>query len=567
MSVQSTNLKSNSWQIFFLRWFGLLVLGPIWFLSTLLGWNFILGLPLRNWIPEYAVLFNKLTYEVGSVGVVVLIGLSFIVVGWLTRAIMVKIRQKRSDLIATKIMHLLRTNPEARYSDFFLYLRAFETTGRLNIPLFLRLQKLGKIWGQILTNDVESYVSSIVVRIAPLIALGQPGEMNGAGRILTENKSWMKDIQLLLDRCRAILMVPSHRPGTLWEIEVIKRKELLRKCVFIMPPRSHKKNFDMRERWVAARESMDQLGLEAPEYQDSGMLFVLAPEGKVTEIEPFLLEFKQQVRKSFKRLLDDRPPKGGLNAAVARADRRRRRASWLGWLGVAYYWSAFILAAISFLLPGIPLENPNESWGLTFDRIFASFEISQNELMETVMLGSSERYRLWKDSIAVENLDEEKSQLMLRGLFRLKGEDLRDFYAAFSEMLDRLDTKTCAEITMGNIRSEDLNSAYTYMPPMRISQFIRLRAEACLAELEGRPVPAIDEKIIEQASERYFAELTRSELELWQRINLNDSTLSEEDYCWFCRTLFGGVRRLDAEHACAWARFITFRLFAESQAQ
>jgi hypothetical protein len=559
--------KAEGWLIFSTRWLTWLVLGPIWFFSSLLGWGLIVGLFTRNWFPENAILFNKLAYEVGGVGVLVLIGVGLISAAWLTRGAMLKIRQRRNDSIAAAIMQSLRTDPGTPRGDFFLYLRAFETTGRLNIPLYLHLQQFGASAGRLLTNDVESYVSSAIRRVAPLIALGRPGEADGAGRILSKDERWMADVLLLLKRCKAILVMPSHRPGTLWEIEAIKREGLLSKCVFMMPPRSKKGGLDTHERWESARRGMAELGLEAPEYEDSGMLFVLAPNGKVAEVEPILLGSKRQIRKSLRRLLDDKPPEGGLFAAITRADRRRRRAAWFGWLEVARFWSPYVLAATSVFLPSAPVTPTNESWGLTFDRSSALKTISDYQLEETITLARSEKYRSWTDSLPAETLEDAKAQLLVRGLFRLKDDDLRDFYGALGEMLDRLDTKTCAAFTAGTMDAGALSNAFTYMPPARISQFLRTRTDALLAELEDRPVPAIDERAIQEASELFVAALTPPELERWQRLNQVQGTLSEEDSCWFIRTLYGGVKRLDAAHAGAWARWLAALPLVEEQAQ
>lgn len=561
------NTKADAWFVFSAPWLTRLVLGPIWFCSLLLGWGVIVGIFTRNWFPENAILFNKLALEVGGVGVLVLIGVGLISAAWLIRGAMLKIRQRQNDSIAAGIMQSLRTDPGTPHGDFFLYLRAFETTGRLNIPLYLRLQQFGASAGRLLTNDVESYVSRAIRRVAPLIALGRPGEADGAGRILSKDERWMTDILLLLKRCKAILMVPSHRPGTLWEIEAIKREGLLSKCVFMMPPRSKKGGLDTHERWESARRGMAELGLEAPEYQDTGILFVLAPNGKVAEVEPILLGSKRQVRKSLRRLLDDKPPEGGLFAAVARADRRRRRAALFGWLEVARFWSPYVLAATSVFLPSAPVAHTNESWGLTFDRSSALRSISDYQLAETITLARSEKYRSWADSLPAEKLEGARAQLTVRGLFRLKDDDLRDFYAAVGEMLDRLDTKTCAAFATGAMDAGALNNALTYMPPARISKFLRTTTDAFLAELEERPVPAINERAIEGASELFVAALTPPELDRWQRLNQVQGTLSDEDSCWLIHTLYGGVKRLDAAHGGAWARGIAAVPLVEEQAR
>jgi len=56
------------------RWLVWLVLGPFWFLSTGLGFTVVaIWLTTRS-VPERAIFFNKLAYEVGGVGVALTAG-------------------------------------------------------------------------------------------------------------------------------------------------------------------------------------------------------------------------------------------------------------------------------------------------------------------------------------------------------------------------------------------------------------------------------------------------------------------------------------------------------------
>jgi len=72
---------------------------------------------------------------------------------------------------------------------------------------------------------------------APLIGLGLPGEQVGAGRIQTTDESWQTEFLRLASGARLILLIPSLRKGTAWELNTILGDvTLLSKTIFIIPP-------------------------------------------------------------------------------------------------------------------------------------------------------------------------------------------------------------------------------------------------------------------------------------------------------------------------------------------
>ena len=329
--------------------------------------------------PEMSLVQQKLISDMGGVVLVIVLAFGFLLLSIWLRGRLMDLQQEEHDRTAQNIMNQLRADPRASVAEFYLYLRAFETTGNLHAPLYLRLRKFSIGLHRLVTNDVESYVSNSVRGIGPFIALGRPGEAIGVGRILTEEKQWQTDIVTLMKRAKGILLVPSNQPGTLWEIETLQREDLLNKVVFIMPPRTEGE-FDTKERWEVAREVMASHGLEAPEHQERGLLFEVGTAGKVTNLEPMLLNSARQVRESMKRLLSDDPPKGGLFKAISVADRRIRWATFWGWVETLRQLLPYAIAAVGlFLVPPDIGFDSKESWATVWNRTMTALVLAQDQ--------------------------------------------------------------------------------------------------------------------------------------------------------------------------------------------
>ena len=114
----------------------------------------------------------------------------------------------------------------------------------------------------------------------------------------------------------------------------------------------------------------------------------------------------------------------------------------------------------------------------------------------------SEKYRALLARVPEEEL---RSELMLRGLVRLKDENVRDYFIALGDMLVRGKSKTCAAITQHKI---PMRIAFTYIPEEPIHGFLLARTEAILAGLEEASFAPPDEKAVEKASEQFLASLS-----------------------------------------------------------
>jgi len=529
------------------------VLGTVFSLAVLVGLSILAGLVTSRLFVENALLFQKFAAVAGGAAVLGFIGAALVLGGKLLRRLILRIRQARSDRAAARILQALHSDPDARVPDFVVYLRAFETTRHLGIPLYLQLQKLLGM-ANLTVNDVENYVSQAVARLGPLVALGRPGEAFGAGRIITTDQEWKQDIMLLLRRCRAILLIPSHREGTLWEIESIYRGGLLEKCILLMPPYS-RKAADTSERWCHAQKAAATLGLELPDYQKSGMLFTLNGTGKVSAVEPLILGRTRPLRKAIKRLLKAKKTMG-LFAAVAKADRRRRRARVIGWASAVQSVSPLFLAVLNLFLPPLPQPTREESWELTFDRLSSYKKMSDYDTAESILLYKSGKYRTWSATIPSEQIENARVAVMIKGLFRLDDTLLRQYYIALGDMLDRTDPDTCADFTTGkgNSRAADVLS---YIPPEEIDAFLRARTEAVLAEVEERPFPVIDTNGTRAAFQPFMSLFTAPERDRWMQIGAVPGAPSATDTCWITLKMYQGVKNLPTRDSANWARWIT----------
>jgi hypothetical protein len=256
---------------------------------------------------------------VGGAGAAGLLGVAFLLLAILLRRLLRRVRQREADALGALMVDQLRAGQELT-RPFFLYLRAFDTTGRLKLPLFaFDLGSFGL--QQLRTNELESVIAAALLKKGVLVALGRPGENLGAGRVVSPDEGWVKDIELLAARAKGILVVPSHHPGTVWEIDHLQRHELLDKTVFLMPPESRR--FNWKAHWSEARRGMGSLGSALPEYSELGLLFTVGRDGAVTNAAPFSLFLQRSFRKSILSLLGGKPPRRGPLHALARAERRR----------------------------------------------------------------------------------------------------------------------------------------------------------------------------------------------------------------------------------------------------
>ena len=153
---------------------------------------------------------------------------------------------------------------------FVLYLRTFGVTGLLNI---------GGV-------DFETSMAYNLTPMMPMIALGHPGEAIGAGRILTTDEHWREEILRLVDNAERIMLIPSHREGTKWEIAKLKENQLFGKTIFAMPPEMAFGDGNYSDEWNRAAAALAPIGVTLPPHYSAGLLFTLGPDGVLVDHAP-----------------------------------------------------------------------------------------------------------------------------------------------------------------------------------------------------------------------------------------------------------------------------------------
>jgi hypothetical protein len=197
--------------------------------------------------------------------------------------------QAKRDIRATHLMEACRSG-SGDVGDFSLYLRAFETTGQMP---FQRLEAVGYDGrsGHDVHVDFETSLAEALEKDAPVVALGRPGEHFGAGRILTDDASWQEDLAVLAKSATLLLVLPSTRPGTQWEIDWIIDNRMLHKTLWLQPPTQQGRlqdwlglngqRFDWKSAWQPILERLGERGISVPAYQKDGAIFTFGNDGRL----------------------------------------------------------------------------------------------------------------------------------------------------------------------------------------------------------------------------------------------------------------------------------------------
>jgi hypothetical protein len=214
-----------------------------------------------------------------------------------------KTRDKNAVVLKNKYLSLISEDEAAGFS---LYLRPFDSTDILQSQSASGVDSRGGY----LTLDMESLIERSMSKKFPLIALGKPGEMIGAGRILTSEANWKDEIDILIKNAELIFILPSDHPGTLHEIQLIKDYQLLAKCIWIMPESVSEMGYhafigtgvprfvskiqytDFSGLWDKTQKELKTKGVILPDYNSKGMFYKLDESGHLIKTAELALSKK-----------------------------------------------------------------------------------------------------------------------------------------------------------------------------------------------------------------------------------------------------------------------------------
>lgn len=170
--------------------------------------------------------------------------------------------------------------------DYVLYLRPFASTDKVSdegfghMPAPLRAGLAGNIMSAPDRFELEAQLEHAVRPIGTLVGLGAPLEHIGAGRILTSDANWQDVIQKLMSYAKLIILLPSSREGTLWEIERLIDTGHIKRTILIDPPNGSVRGgaFDHAVEWDDIRYVMAERGYDLPPDNRRGAMLFFGTE-------------------------------------------------------------------------------------------------------------------------------------------------------------------------------------------------------------------------------------------------------------------------------------------------
>ena len=217
--------------------------------------------------------------------------------------------QRGRDLRAANIFDTLKAG--SAVDDFVLYLRPFASTDQISethanvVPI---RGGVGAPTAHLVGEDrleFEAVIETALGKFGPLIALGEPMEHMGAGRIKVTDETWQEAVRLLLDKARLVVLLPSSREGTLWEVDQILASDVKAKTLVIDPPNElgGQGDYDPAQEWGHVRSAFEKHGVQLPEDDPLGLIVRLSDVGTPKAVRRLHLNNKSPIRRMAKDIL------------------------------------------------------------------------------------------------------------------------------------------------------------------------------------------------------------------------------------------------------------------------
>jgi hypothetical protein len=215
--------------------------------------------------------------------------------------------QRARDIDAQKIFERLQRNEAPpRYA---VYLRPFSSTNQIDtVAVSAMMSGIGgsALGFSVTRFELEQQIERATRPLGPLVCLGEGLEHVGAGRLEVSDEAWREAVLSLCAKAALIVMLPSSRPGTLWEIEHILDTDAVTRTVFIDPPNSvlsDKRRYDQAGEWRAVRDAFAARGFELPADNKVGRLLFFGPDRKPQMTALLDIDAEDNIRKFFRSVI------------------------------------------------------------------------------------------------------------------------------------------------------------------------------------------------------------------------------------------------------------------------
>ncbi len=219
--------------------------------------------------------------------------------------------QRQRDMDAEQIFKSLSKEGGGAQEPFILYLRPFASTDKIGAKktklVGLGASSMGNGTLMVASDRVEfeEEIEKALRPLGKLVALGKPLEHMGAGRIRVADDVWQDAIKLLIDKSEMIVLLPSPREGTSWEVEHLLTSGALKKTIVVDPPNdrgSIENGYDPVNEWRGVAQTFHAHGYELPEDDEEGSLIIFGDNKKPVRTSKIGLSGENQVRKFAKML-------------------------------------------------------------------------------------------------------------------------------------------------------------------------------------------------------------------------------------------------------------------------
>ncbi len=183
--------------------------------------------------------------------------------------------QHARDLRAKEILDALQSGREP--PPFTLYLRPFAATDMIDDIVMESVSSVFR--GPLIVTstrlELEQQIERAARPLGQLVALGKPLEHVGAGRIEVKDEGWQDVVRKLFAHARLIVLLPSSRLGTRWEIDQLLSSSMIERTVIVDPPNPRNirsRRYQQSAEWREVRAAFARKGYEIPQDSTAGQL-------------------------------------------------------------------------------------------------------------------------------------------------------------------------------------------------------------------------------------------------------------------------------------------------------